>query len=80
MGADHDDDGVISILVIDAASGAAQPLIADGNNPAWSPDGRRLIYAIKGIHGVLYVANASGQRLFQLTNAGADAWSPDWSP
>jgi len=79
FGADDDDDGLISVLVINVASGQAQRLIRDGNSPAWSPDGLRLIYKPAGERQILFVADTSGNRLYQLTGADYNAWSPDWA-
>jgi len=79
FGADDDDDGLISVLIINAASGQAQRLIQDGNSPAWSPDGGRLIYKPAGERQILFVADADGNRLFQLTGSDYNAWSPDWA-
>ncbi len=79
FGADDDDDGLISVLLIDAASGQAQRLIRDGNGPAWSPDGLRLIYKPAGDRQILVVADAAGNRLYQLTRSDYNAWSPDWA-
>jgi hypothetical protein len=78
FGADDDDDGLISVLVIDTASGQARRLIQDGNSPDWSPDGLRLIYKPAGERQILYVADAAGNRLNQLTQSTSNSWSPDW--
>ncbi len=67
-------------MIIDATSGNPTRLIADGNSPAWSPDGMRMVYKPAGVRQVLYVADESGQRLNQLADSSSDAWSPDWSP
>ncbi len=79
FGADDDSDGLISVLVINAASGQAQRLIQDGNSPAWSPDGGRLIYKPAGERQILFVADTGGSRLYQLTASDYNAWSPDWA-
>lgn len=79
LGADDDNDGLISVVLIDAASGQAQRLIRDGNSPAWSPDGLRLIYKPAGERQILFVADAEGNRLYQLTASEYNAWSPDWA-
>ncbi|MBK7202240.1 hypothetical protein [Candidatus Amarolinea dominans] len=79
FGADDDNDGLISVFVVDAATGQARRLIEDGNSPAWSPDGGRLIYKSAGDPQILFVADASGRRLYQLTAATYNAWSPDWT-
>lgn len=79
FGADDDDDGLISVFLINVASGQAQRVIGDGNSPAWSPDGLRLIYKPAGEQQVLFVADGSGNRLYRLTASGYNAWSPDWA-
>ncbi len=79
FGADDDDDGLVSILAINTATGQAQRLIRDGNDPAWDPDGLRLIYKPAGARQILFVADAGGNRLYQLTASDYNAWSPDWA-
>ena len=79
FGVDDDDDGLISVLVIDVATGQAQRLIRDGNGPAWSPDGERLIYKPFGERQILFVADAAGNQLYRLTGSDYNAWSPDWA-
>jgi len=79
FGADDDNDGLISILAINTATGQAQRVIRDGNGPAWSPDGLRLIYKPAGERQILFVADAGGNRLYQLTASDYNAWSPDWA-
>lgn len=79
FGADDDNDGLISVLVIEVATGRVQRLIQDGNSPAWSPDGTRLIYKPAGERQILFVADAAGNRLYRLTGSDYNAWSPDWA-
>lgn len=79
FGADDNDDGMISVLLIDPTNGQTQRLIEDGNSPAWSPDGGRLIYKPAGARQILFVADAAGKKLYQLTNSQSNAWSPDWA-
>jgi serine/threonine-protein kinase len=79
FGADDDNDGLISVLRIDANTGAARRIVADGNGPAWSPEGARLIYKPAGARQILFVADANGNRLYQLTGSAYNAWSPDWA-
>jgi eukaryotic-like serine/threonine-protein kinase len=49
----------------------------DSINPAWSPDGRRIVFQSSAR---IFVMDANGKRLRQLTigkvNDGAPAWSP----
>ena len=42
--------------------------------PAWSPDGRRLMF---NAPGGIFVVNVDGSGLQNLTSGGAPAWSPD---
>ena len=45
--------------------------------PVWSPDGTRLAYVVAGD---VYVVNADGSGLTNLTSHGADDSNPTWSP
>ncbi|HEY3213732.1 MAG TPA: BTAD domain-containing putative transcriptional regulator [Actinomycetota bacterium] len=49
--------------------------------PAWSPDGSRIVFAGAGQDGYdLYVMNADGTDLEQITREPGDETAPDWSP
>jgi TolB protein len=80
FGADHDADGIISIIVIDTITGEDRVLIRDGNGPAWSPNGEQLIYKPAGEKQILFVADNQGSPLYQLTGSHYATWSPDWGP
>lgn len=79
FGADHNDDGVINVLKVDAASGEVQELVENANCPAWSPEGQRIVYMQGGEDQILHVANATGGYLYQLTDSSYNAWSPGWT-
>lgn len=74
-----------SIWLVDAATGAQSPVVADDGvnfTPRWSPDGTRLAYVSAGPGGVqLYVrwmAAGRSARVATLEQAPNDiAWSPD---
>jgi Tol biopolymer transport system component len=70
------------------ADGTGLKVLAPGNEPAWSPDGRRIAFTrtrcTADICGAdLYVMAADGSGVQRLTNvspfdgASAPAWSPD---
>ncbi|WP_293900051.1 S9 family peptidase [Phenylobacterium sp.] len=74
-----------SIWLVDPASGAQTPVVADDNanlSPRWSPDGTRLAYVSAGSNGaqiyVRWMATGHSARIANLEQAPNDiAWSPD---
>jgi TolB protein len=51
------------------------------NEPAWSPDGRRIAFERGGARGsALYVMDARGGHLHAITKQMSPARSPSWSP
>ncbi len=52
--------------------------------PAWSPDGSRIAFVAPGIgperHPDIFIVNADGSGLFNLTNHPAEDFQPAWSP
>ena len=83
------------ILVIDVDGKGGTVRLAEGADPAWSPDGTKIVFTSNGgaplgsAFGV-YVMNADGSGIRQLTSpnnpeqcsvgASADDFNPDWSP
>ena len=67
---------------------AAKPFSANVVHPAWSPDGKQLVFSVETTptgepaNGLaLFVVNADGSGLRQLTPWSLDAGErPDWSP
>ncbi|MBA2714516.1 MAG: PD40 domain-containing protein [Rubrobacteraceae bacterium] len=56
---------------------------ADGEEPAWSPAGKRIAFAATAgkDNEEIYVVNSDGSRRTRLTDIpGYDHWPPTWSP
>jgi Tol biopolymer transport system component len=64
------------IWVIDPSTGDKGRILAEGTQPAWSPDASRLALTLRG-H--IYTADSSGADVSQLTPVSSCTW-PDWSP
>jgi dipeptidyl aminopeptidase/acylaminoacyl peptidase len=77
------DLGLTTLDLLDLATGKETSLLADPQripypqDPAWSPDGGRIAFASGGS---LYLINADGSNLRQLTPAGGWDDQPAWSP
>jgi len=68
-------DGTEGIyLANEDGSGATR--LTDGDAPAWSSDGRRIAFALRG---GLYVINVTGSAPQHVTDGLSPAWSPDGS-
>ena len=72
-----------------APDGSAPALLQGGprsqSDAAWSPDGRQLVFWMQtGAHddgtAEIFVMNADGSGLRQVTRLGADAGTPSWTP
>jgi Tol biopolymer transport system component len=60
----------------------------DDNSPTWSPDGTRIAFAgLRNVEGgvdapsenyEIYVMDAEGGKLVQLTKTTSWDWQPDW--
>ena len=83
-----------AVVTMDLLTGRISVLNATspdgGANPAWAPDGRRIVFARYGekdsggpvppTNDALFVIDADGGNLHQLTPATLAALSPRWSP
>ena len=84
-----DRDGAMEIYAIDTNGTNLVKLTnhpAKDTQPAWSPDGRKIVFASNRRNGFsleIYVMNADGRGLIQLTTDHPPAVndeSPSWSP
>lgn len=74
-----------SDIFVEFISGSPQPLAADPGQddfPAWSKDGARIAFSSNrgGVDYEIFVMNADGSNLVQLTNNDTDDLAPTWSP
>lgn len=55
---------------------------SDGEDPAWSPDGRWIAFASRRNTGhlQLYVAAADGSSIRKISESRAEDWAPAWGP
>ncbi|MFZ5878490.1 MAG: TolB family protein [Chloroflexota bacterium] len=72
------------IFRLDAATGALTQLTNGGNNasPCYSPDGQFIVFNSLRNNGQadLYIINADGSNLRQLTTDPEPDWQPSWGP
>lgn len=73
----------MTIHLIDVATGEERPLLTDGStghiDPTWSPDGSQIAFAsMRSGHSEIWVVNADGTNLQQLTHHGQFARYPVW--
>lgn len=73
--------GALVVLSAHLQSQTASPRIAlNGASPEVSPDGTRVLFVSdRGGQGQIYIMNADGSNVRQLTSAASGALSPAWS-
>jgi Tol biopolymer transport system component len=73
--------GEIHVMRADGTADRALVLEGDNFNPAWSPDGSRIVFAgSRGGEPDIFVMEADGSGVRQLTDDAASDWAPTWSP
>lgn len=63
-------------IYVVGADGSGLLAIADGVNPAWSPDGSRISYAQPLSTGGLVIADADGTHVQRFHYGGSGPWNP----
>lgn len=70
----------IYVIEADGTNQTKLEISASGNEPIWSPDGAWLAFVIKDKNGrQVYVTDASGSGLTQLTSGGEEKSSLSWA-
>jgi Tol biopolymer transport system component len=67
-------------ILIMNADGTDQRVLADGETPAWSPDGEWIAFAVLG--DGIFVMRSDGSEKKRLTDSSGNTydWYPVWSP
>jgi WD40-like Beta Propeller Repeat len=76
-----DASGVGGISIMDADGGNRVSILGQGGWAVWSPDGARIAFASDSTNGYdIYVANADGTGVADITTNPAEDIAPAWSP
>ena len=77
-----DSTALLGLAITDLSTGqtASLPGTASASRPIWSPDGKQLAYMAAQTPFDLYVINADGTDLRQVTNTSADEYLVGWTP
>jgi TolB protein len=72
-------NGSASMIHTMKPDGSALAAVAEGNDPSFSPDGKRIAFwRYEGGAGGVYIANADGSNVTRVVSEGHQpAWSPD---
>jgi Tol biopolymer transport system component len=69
------------LFIVPALGGTAVKLVDDGYYPAWSPDGKRIVYqSNRGGQWDLWTISSDGGQPARLTNDAEFDYQPSWSP
>lgn len=92
VGRRHPDSSGSSVVVIDVDGQSGTVLLANGDYPAWSRDGRKIAFSASGTGSDIgiHVMDADGRSVKRLTapndplqcsvGSSASDWKADWSP
>lgn len=61
---------------------ALKPITSDGEDPAWSPDGKWIAFASRRDAGHLqiYLITPDGSSIQRITKSNGEDWEPAWGP
>jgi Tol biopolymer transport system component/predicted Ser/Thr protein kinase len=69
------------LFIAPALGGTAVKLVEDGYYPAWSPDGKRIVFqSNRGGQWDLWTISSGGGQPVRLTNDAEFDYQPSWSP
>ena len=69
------------IYLMDIDGSKHQLITTDGSNPSWSPDGEKIVFQSSRYgKSELFIINADGTGLKQLTASASGDYVPKWSP
>ena len=74
------DGGIFSSVYVMTADGRRPRKLAQGRNPVWSPDGKKIAYILHIAGSGVYVMSAEGQNSSRVTPEKTWSESPAWSP
>ena len=73
----YNNNGVI--YTINPGGGGKTKVTRDGDEPSYSPDGKKLVYSGNdGNDSELYTINSGGGGKFKVTDNGTDDYDPSW--
>lgn len=69
-------------FAVSRAGGDATPIVSDGEDPAWSPDGNWIAFASRRDAGrlQLYLTAPGTSSVQRITKSSAEDWEPSWGP
>lgn len=75
-------DAAVYVLDLQTRKVARLAAVGDSRHPSWSPDGRHIAFSAgtDNRNTDIYVVDADGQNVKQLTTQSTSEFAPEWSP